>query len=234
MKHFKFFLLVIVAATMVSCNKTENQATGVGDVLIVTKKTGSNTVYGLSLYAYTYSSFQSVKAFSTVQPDKIYTLKSNQGYKTNSYYETPDAEFTTTKPEASTFDFSAVFENGVINGFQDILSDKALPLPIIEKCEYNSTKGQIDVNWTLLADADSYAINIWDGSTLVFGSTELIKTRNNYSISASGGGWANGFTPQSGKTYTVRLLAFLYEPGGDAYNMQASSMIETTVVWGTN
>lgn len=232
MKRIHFYSLVLVAILMASCNKTENQATGVGDAIIIAKQSGTNTVYGISLYAYTFSSFLSVKAVNSAETGKTYSLKPNQGYKTNFYYETPDAEFTTTKPVASTFNFSAVFENGVAQEFQDVLSDKVLPVPVLEKCAYNATTHFLEVEWTLLSDADSYAINILDGSTLVFGSTELAKTIKSYSISASGGGWANGFSPVSGKTYIVKILAFLYEPEGGSYNMQASSVAEKTVDWG--
>ncbi|HAQ21639.1 MAG TPA: hypothetical protein DCR40_20780 [Prolixibacteraceae bacterium] len=196
MKQFNILVILFFAFYISSCSKEESQPTGVGDVLIVTKKSGTNTVYGLSFYAYTFSSFQSVKAVNTTVPDKIYTLKSNQDYKTNFLYETPDAEFTASKPTAATYNFSAVFENGATHEFQDILSDKALSLPVIEKCEYNATKRLLEVSWATLTDADSYAINILDGSTVVFGSAELPNTVKAYSISANGGGWLSGFTPK--------------------------------------
>lgn len=232
MKHFKFIILIMIAGFMASCLKDDNQATGNGDAVIVTKKIGSNTAYGISLYAYTFSSFQSVNAVSSAETGKTYSLKANQGYKTNFYYETPDTEFSTSKPVASTFTFSAVFENGVSNEFQDILSDKVLPLPSIDTCEYNTTKRLLKISWAKVTDADSYAINILDGSTLVFLSTELNNTAKTYSISAIGGGWASDFTPVTGKTYTVRLFAYLYETEFNAYNIQALSEAETTVVWG--
>lgn len=232
MKQFKLIAIVILTLLITSCNKNEDQATGVGDVLIVAKKSGANTVYGISLYAYTFSNFTSVSAVNSIESGTTYTLKSNQGFKTNFYCETPDAAFTTTKPAASTFNFSAVFENGATQVFQDVLSDKVLPLPVFEKCEYNTLKRQLDVSWTAVTDADSYAINILDGTTLVFGSTELANTVKLYSVSANGGGWAADFIPVSGKTYNVRLLAFLYEPQGSAYNVQATSVSETTMIWG--
>lgn len=222
----------MMAVFMASCFKADDQATGVGDALIVTKKTGSNTVYGISLYTYTYSSFQSVKAVSSAETGKTYTLKVNQGYKTNFYYETPEAEFTTTKPAASTFNFSAIFENGVSNEFQDALSDKVLPLPSIDTCKYNSKSGVLEVSWATVAGANSYAISILDGSTTVFGSAELANTSKTFSISANGAGWVSGIKPLSGKTYTVRLLAFLYEAEPNVYNVQATSVAEKTVVWG--
>lgn len=231
MKQFKLFLVLSFAFYLVSCSKEESQPTGVGDAIIVTKKIGTNTVYGLSFYAYTFSSFQNVKAVNTAAPEKTYTLKSHQSYTTNFYYETPDTEFSATKPVAATFTFSAVFENGATHEFQDVITDKVLSVPVIEKCEYNSTTGMLDVSWTALTDADSYAINIYDGSTVVFGSIELANSVKAYSISPNGGGWLNGFSPLSGKTYQVKVLAFLYEPAGGSYDVQATSVAETPVIW---
>ncbi len=232
MKNFKLFTILLFAALMFSCIKSEDNGTGAGDAIIVAKKSGPDTVYGITLYAYTFSSFKSVTAVSTSLPEHTYTLKANQGYKTNFYYETPESELTTTKPAASTYNFSAVFDNGATDEFQDVLSDKVLEVPTIEKCEFNTTLNQLEITWASLTDADSYAINILDGSTAVFGSIELAKTLKSYSIKASGDGWANGFTPVAGHTYTVKLFAFLYENAADAYNVQASSVAETTVNWG--
>jgi hypothetical protein len=234
MKQLKIFLILSLAFYLVSCNKEESQTTGVGDAIIVTKKIGGNTVYGLSFYAYTFGSFQSVKAVNPAAPDKTYTLKAHQSYTTNFYYETPDAEFSATKPVAATFNFSAVFTDGSTQEFQDVLTDKALAVPVIEKCLYNTSTEMLDVSWAALTDADSYAINIYDGSTVVFGSIELANTVKAYSISASGGGWLNGFSPVKGKTYQVKVLAFLYEPSGTSYDVQATSVGESPVIWGTN
>lgn len=234
MRQIKFFVIVLLASLVaVSCNKDEDQATGVGDAIIVAKKSGNATVYGLSLYAYTFSAFKTVKAVNSADPGKTYNLASNQGYKTNFYFETANADFKATKPGAGTVTFSAVFENGVTQDFQDVLSDKALGIPVIEKCQFNTTKGMLDVNWTALTDADSYAINILDGDKTVFGSVEVANTVKSYSVSANGGGWASGFTPESGKTYTVKLFAFLYESGGNSYNVQATSVAEATALWGS-
>jgi len=234
MKQLKIILILFFAFYLVSCNKEETQPTGVGDALIVTKKIGANTVYGLSFYAYTFNVFKTVKVVNTAAPDKTYTLKANQNYTTNFYYETPDAEFLTTKPVGGTYTFSAVFDNDATNDFQDVLTDKVLAVPAIEKCEFNTTKGMLDVSWAEVTDADSYAINIYDGTTVVFGSVELASTIKSYSISANGGGWLNGFTPVAGKSYQVKVLAFLYEPLGSSYNVQATSVAEKDATWGSN
>jgi len=233
MKTHYFFVFILIVLFTTSCNKSEDDGSGTGDAIIIAKKSGTNTVYGVTLYAYSFSPFQSVKATNAVDAAKTYTLKVNQGYKTNYYYETPDAEFTVTKPAATTFNFSAVFENGVTDEFEDNLTDKVLALPTIEKAEYNLTSADLGVTWKSVPDADSYAINVFDGTNLVYSSPELVNTLKYFAVGSSSG-WVAGVTPVSGKTYTVRVLAFLYEPNGDSYNIQAVSMADSDkpIAWG--
>lgn len=238
MKQFMILAIAMTVILMVSCNKSDNEATGTGDAIIVAKQSGTNTVYAISLFAYTYSTFQSVSATSSANASKTYTLVANQGFKTNFYYQPIESEFTTTKPTISTFNFSAVFENGVTQQFQDVLTDKVLPIPTLEKCEYVISNPVLEIyhelalNWTAISDASSYSISIYDGQNLVFGSAELANTVKTFYVSATGGGWAVGFTPVSGKAYTVRLYAYLYEPNGGSFDVQALSYVEKSVVWG--
>ena len=235
MKTIKFFILILITLATTSCNKNEDEATGVGDAIIISKKIGTSpaTVYGYSLYAYTFSSFQSVNAelINNIIAEQVYTLKSNQGYKTSFYYETPDAEFTPTRPTASTFKFSATFENGATDEFEDEVADKVLAVPVIEKTEYNSTDQELGVFWEKVVDANSYAINIFDGSKLVYSSPELVNTVKYFPVGFSSG-WVTGTSPVTDKEYTVRLLAFLYETNGDSYNIQAVSIAEKKITWG--
>ena len=233
MKQLRILAILMAVVLISACNKNEDQATGVGDVMIVSKQVGPNTVYGISMYAYTFSAFSTVKAVSSFDTTKIYMLKSNEGFKESFYFETPDAEFTATKPMASAFNFSATFENGSSQVFDDVLSEKALLPARIDTCEYNTKKHLLRVSWTPVTDAQSYAINIFDGSTLIFGSQELVNTAKAYSVSTNGNGWAPGLTAVNGKTYTVKIFAFLYESDPKAsYNVQALSIAEKTVVWG--
>jgi hypothetical protein len=232
MKSLNFFVLVLITLFMASCNKSKDEGSGTGDAIIVAKKSGTNLVYGVSLYAYSFSPFQSVKATSLADATKTYNLKENRGYKTNFAYEAPDAEFTTSKPVASVYNFSAVFENGVTNEFQDILTDRVLSVPTIEKSVYDVTTTELTTTWASVTDANSYAINILDGTTMVFGSLELVNTIKSFTLSSTSSGWITGVTPVVGKTYTLRLNAYLYEPNGNTYNMQAISIAEKPIVWG--
>ena len=233
MKRIRVFVILLAVILLAACTKKEDQATGTGDVLVVSKQVGSTTVYGLSIFAYTLSSFSSVTAVSSADPSKTYTLVSNGGFKTSFYYETPESEFSTTKPVASTFNFSATFENGVKQVFKNTLTDAILPIPTFEKCAYNATTHQLEMNWTTITEAKSYAINILDGSKIVFHSPELANgAKPAYALRADGGGWEAGFKPENGKTYTVRLFAYMYEPGGGTSNIQSISIADKTVVWG--
>jgi len=232
MKTLQIFALILITLFIASCNKSQDEATGVGDAIIVSKKSGENVVYAYSLYAYSFSPFQSVKAVNSLNASKTYTLKINQTYDTNFYYEIPDTDFTPTKPTVSVFNFSAVFENGATNEFQDEVTDKVLTVPVIKKTEYIATSKELGVNWASVTDADSYAINIFDGSNLVYSSPELVNSLEYFAVGTSGG-WIKDY-PVAGKAYTVRLLAFLYEPSGNSYNIQAVSMADTDkpIVWG--
>ena len=75
MKPLKFFVLVSIALFIASCNKSQDEGSGTGDAIIVVKKSGTNTVYGVSLYAYSFSPFQSVKATSSADATKKLYVK---------------------------------------------------------------------------------------------------------------------------------------------------------------
>lgn len=233
MKQLRIFALLVAVLLMGSCDKGEDEASGTGDAIIVTKQMGGATVYGLSLFAYTYSAFSAVSAVSSVDAEETYTLQSREGFKTSFSYETPEDEFTSTPPVAATYQFSASFENGVNKEFQNTLTEAVLPIPVIEKCAYSDEFHQLELEWALLNGAHSYAVNILEGTTIVFRSLEMKDiSRGAFLLKTTGGGWAADFTPESGKTYTVRLFAYMYEPGGAAFNIQAISIADRAVVWG--
>jgi len=232
MKALKIIPLILLSLLIISCKKENIQSSGIGDVLIISKKSGNDYVFGLSLYAYTFSSFKSITATNTAEPGKTYTLNSNQGYKTSFLYETPDTAYRTTKPLSGTFNFSAIFENGVTQEFQNVLSDKVLSPAIIDTCKYNSTKHLLRLTWKPVTDAESYAINIMNGSTLAYSSPLLPTSQNAVWISSSLNGWTSGNSPVSGKTYKVVVFSYLYEPVKTSYNIQCVSVAESETVWG--
>lgn len=233
MKRLTFLTIGLLSILLLgSCSKDE-EATGIGDAIIISKKTESETIYGLAFYAYTFSSFKTVEATCNNAPAKIYKLESNQGYSTNFYYEMPESEYTTTRPVATTVNFAAVFENGVVQSFQDELSGNILSPLTVNKCKFNTTENHLETTWALSSSASSYSVNILDGTTVVFRGTELANTVGSLNISSSTSGWKTDYTPVTGKTYTIRFSAYLYESSANnAYNLQSISFTDKTVKWG--
>ncbi|MDP3643348.1 MAG: hypothetical protein Q8S54_09190 [Bacteroidota bacterium] len=232
MKPIRNFALLMCAISLVSCLKNPDDIICAGDAMIVSKMAGNNVVYGLSIYTYTNSSFQSVQVVSSADAGKSFSLKSDQGLKTNFIYEMPESEYTATRPAASTYTFTAALTDGTTQVFNDVLSDKVLPIPTIQKCTYNTEMYQLDIAWPVTEGASSYVVFIFNGLSPVFASYELAGTTKSFAVISGGNGWARSFSPETGKTYTVRLYAYLYEDQGNSNNIQAMSFTDQTVVWG--
>lgn len=224
-----FFLALLV---MASCNKSDDEATGTGDVMIVSKRSGANVLYGLSINAYTLSSFSTVSVVGSADPARVYNLKANQGYKTSFLYETPANEMTTSKPAVSTYTFSATFENGVTQQFDDVLLDEALLPSTIDTLKYDAVKKLFRITWSAVTGADSYIVEIMDGATQVLKTRELENTVKAITVNPQPQSAEAGFKPVNGKTYYIRVYAYLYESAISVYNFQALSIVERSIVWG--
>jgi len=231
MSKLKFISGIVLSLVILSCSDPVEENSGLGDALIVSQKSGNSVVYGISLYAYTLTSFKSVSATS-IEPVKSYTLKMNHGHSSSFYYETPEVEFNAKKPDATVFKFQAVYGNGEGNEFQDQISDKVLAPAVIDTCMYIDSKHVLRLNWKPVPEAQSYAINILNDTTLVFGSPELSTKVNAVWINKNSAGWASGFTPEAGKTYKVKVFSYLYESKISPYDMQCVSIGTANAVWG--
>jgi hypothetical protein len=234
MKNLKTLILILSIAFLSSCNKNDGDSTVVGDAIVVAKKSGVNTVYAVAYYAYAYSPLKSVTVQSMLDPSIEVALSSNGTYTTNFLREPEEADFTTTKPSADTYTFSAVFESGNTYETQDVISSIILAPPTIEKCSYNTTKSYAELSWSALTNADSYMISILDSSgAIVFRSSELSNTVTSGYLASSASGWSSGY-PVSGETYTARIYAYNYEDSNNpnSYHIQATSYSEASLVWG--
>jgi hypothetical protein len=232
MKNLKLIFLIILISLAFSCNKSEDSSI-VGDVVAISKKSGTSTVYALAYYAYSYSSLKSVTVTSSLDSSTEITL-SNGGYDTIFLKEPSGSDFSTTKPTAATFTFDATFENGGTYKAYDQLLATILDPPTIESCVYSSTSDGIVLQWTALTNADSYAIIIYDSSNnLIFRSSEFSSSYSKATITESVSTWSS--SPVSGTTYTVRLLAYKYEDSDNpsSYNLQSTSYSDATVTWGS-
>lgn len=233
MKNLKTIILILLVAFS-SCSKDNQDSSVVGDAIVVAKKSGANTVYAMAYYAYAYSPLKSVVVKSMLDPSNQVALVPNGVYTTNFIKEPTNADFSTTKPSANTFTFSAVFESGTTYETEDAITTDILAPATIEKCTYNSTKAYAELSWTALTNADSYVISVIDDSgAIVFRSGELASTVTSGYLSASATGWVSGH-PATGKTYTVRILAYKYEDSAkpNSYHIQSTSYAEASIVWG--
>jgi hypothetical protein len=233
MKNFKLLIFILLAAFSSSCNKDDGDSTVVGDAIVISKKSGTNTVYAIAYYAYAYSTLKSVSVESALDSTMQVDLAANGIYTTNFLKEPTDKDFTTTKPIADTFIFNAVFESGNTYQTKDAITSDILAPINIEECTYNATKSYAELSWTALTNADSYVITVFNSSgTVVFRSAELANTITGVNLSASTSGWTSGY-PVSGDTYTVRILAYKYEDSTNpnAYHIQSTSYSEASIVW---
>jgi hypothetical protein len=233
MNPFRYLIAALLILTLTSCLKVPDENKFIGDAMILCKTDHlQKVVYGLSIYAYTNSSFQSVQVTSSAGPTKLYTLKSDQGSKTNFIYDMPQSEYSTTKPEAATYTFTATLNNGTTQIFTDELTNKVLTVPVLNKCTYNTQLLQLDVAWAATEGASSYAINVLNETTPVFWSNELSASARAFSVISGTNGWATGYIPEYGKTYTLRLFSYMYEDQGNSSNIQSVSYTDKVFVWG--
>lgn len=234
MKQLKIFTLILMVVFLSSCNKDSDDSSVVGDAIIVSKRSGTEVVYGVALYAYAFSSIKTATAVNSISPSEAIPLAANGSYSYNFYKEPSDSEYSVTVPGASIYTFSGVFDSGATFECQDILTSNALVPVTFEKCEYNTASSYAELSWTALANADSYIIYVVDESgTIVFRSSELSNTVVSGTLNSSASGWTSGY-PINGATYTVKIYAFEYEDSSNinSYQLQSTSISESTLVWG--
>lgn len=235
MKNVKPIFLLFILLLAIACNdKNDDDSTVLGDALVVSKKSGNNTVYALTFYAYAYSSLKSVKVTGVVNPISV-DLSTTGNYSSAYFVKEPtDNDFSTTKPSPDTFTFNAEFENGNKYVAQDILTADILEPVTIETCKYNVTNARAEFIWTALSNADSYSISIIDESgNQVFMSNTIANSYTKVYLESNTTGWKTG-DPIAGKTYTVRFFAYKFEDSNnpDSYNVQSTSYSQATLVWG--
>lgn len=233
MRQLKFIFLVLLVAFSAACNKESNDPELEGDTVFVSRRSGTNVVYGTAFYANSLRSLKSVTVVSSTNPSVPISLSVN-GNDIYSFLKEPtEAEYSTTKPVAATYTFNAVFDNGGTFEYKDVQTSNVLAPVTFEKCLYNTSNANAELSWTAQINASSYVIQfINETGVVVFNSSELSNTITSGTLSASAGGWASGY-PKNGDIYTVRIYAFEYENASTAnYQLQASSISDTPIVWG--
>jgi len=235
MKKIKAIIVLLVLSMAISCDKKNDEDTTIsGDVVIVSKKSGDNTVYALAYYAYSFSSMKSVTVTGIANSTQVNLISTSTSASDYFAKEPTDNDFSTTKPLQDTFTFNAVFNSGSTSVAQDDLTSVILDPVTILSCQYNLANARAEFSWSALANADSYSIAILDDSgKIVFVSNAFANTNTQVNLTASTSGWSAN-NPATGKTYTVRIFAYKYEDSTNftSDNIQSTSYSQSTVVWG--
>lgn len=233
MRQLKFISLILLVVFSSSCNKEPEDPTVEGDTVFVSRRSGTNVVYGVAFYANSLSSLKSVTVVSSANPSGTLSLSAN-GDDTYSFKREPtEPEYSATKPQAATYTYNAVFDDGLTSEYKDIQTSDVLDPVTFEKCLYNTTNSYAEFKWTALTNANTYVIQlINETGTIVFNSSELLSTVTSGTLSSTAGGWNSGY-PKNGEIYTVRIYALEYEDASGAnYQMQATSISDSTITWG--
>lgn len=231
MKKLSFAILASLA-TLISCNKNEESATAVGDVYMVTQRSGENILYGLSIHAYSFYAFSSVTVSPDAEPGTTYHLQAYPGFKTDFYYDTPELELSTEKPATGNYHFITNFESGKTDVADDYLSADFLVPPVIKECSYDVSTQKATIEWENVTGADLFVIKLYEGDELVFLSPALDPTVTKVDFTGTGSSWGQDYTPTEGTNFVARVSAFKYEAGGDSYNVQASTFADESLFWG--
>lgn len=219
-------------AVLTSCNKNEESVTAVGDVYVVTQRSGENILYGLSIHAYSFYAFSSVTVIPDTEPGTTYHLQSYPGFKTDFYYDTPESELTAVMPATGNYHFAANFENGKTDVADDVLSADFLIPPVIKECSYNTTTQKATIEWESVTGADLFVIKLYEDDELVFLSPAIDPKITEVEFSGTNSSWGKDYTPTAGTVFKARISAFKYETGGDSYNVQASTFADENLLWG--
>lgn len=231
MKKLSFAILACLA-TLISCNKSEESATAVGDVYIVTQRSGENILYGLSIHAYSFYPFSTVTVSPDAEPGTTYHLQAYPNFKTDFYYDTPELDLSTEKPVTGNYHFIANFESGKTDVTDDNLTADYLIPPVIKECSYDISTQKATIEWEAVAGTDLYVIKLYDDDELVLLSPALDPTVTKVEFTGTSTSWGQDYTPTEGTNFVARVSAFKYETGGDSYNVQASTFADDNLFWG--
>lgn len=229
-----FGALLIASITIIACNDNEAKKSVAGDAYMVSQLVGQDTLFGISIHAYSLYPMSSVIVTPENDNENSYSLQSYPGFKTDFYYDTPASQLSKQKPATGNYHFEARFETGEYHTDDDILGSEVLFPPKVETCSYDATKKQALIEWKTVTGADVYVVKLYKQDTLVFLSAAIPPEYKKVAFDANSSSWGKDFIPKAGTNFQARISAFKYEAGGDNFNVQASTSSDATLIWGNN
>lgn len=225
---------LLLGAFLWACDDGESTAPFqvIGDVFVVKKQINGETRFARAYYAYgTYP----ITSAEVLTPDqqKLTLLQSENGGRTH-YKEPANNDFTTNMPPEGTYTFSVINEE-IKHTATDILNFSNMDIATIGSTSYNQVQQVLTVNWDAVENAESYLVKLVDsnGNTLFLG-TLVNSSRLSYVIGTNTGAWTG--SAESGKSYTLQVLAFKYEDAATSsnyqYNIEEATIAEKDIIWG--
>lgn len=222
-------ILTILIFIFSACQRKDPELSGFGDAFIKVEVVGSDTLYGLALHAFSFTSFASVEV---TQGDRLYTLEPYLGFEQDYLYMTPVKEMSATRPPAGEYQFNALYEDGRTMVFSDRLYTSVARPARITECRYNRDSQLAEIAW--LADQHNDAYNIKAFHTngeLLFVSRVYNNDSDYYAFGRNTQGWQTGNLPVNGQELIIEITAYLNQPETKGEKLQSIALSRQSLIW---
>lgn len=237
MRKFENFVFVLLSALLlVSCfgDEAEEAFDASSDAYIIKKYVGDEAVYGTVFYTYANQIMRSVSASEMGGSGEKINLTQDPGSLYTMSKKPQSSDFKPYPSAANEYLFEIVSESGVNKENYDFLSHDDIEIAEITKAGFNDIGKLLEIEWTAVEGADGFVVKIQNEEGInISVSPGFDPDILDYTINVVLEDWL--IVPESGKTYTIQIHAFAYEPeyeeGYQFYNIQEVSIAETPIVW---
>ncbi len=225
----KFLLLAAFAFILGGCLRDDPELSGFGDAFIRVEVSGSDTLYGIGLHAFSYTNFSSVEVNIG---EIIYILAPYLEYRQDFVFETPKEELTTIRPQEGEYIFNALYPDGRSMVFSDRLyTSFARPVRITE-CRFNRDTNVAEIAWLADKRNDAYNIKVFNAEgDLLFVSLLYNNDSDYYAFGRNTQGWQTSNLPLAGQELLVEISAYLNQPDTKGEKLQSIAFSRHSLIW---
>jgi len=219
---FNSLLFIVLAVSLLSCEKQEDEKVAFGDVIVRSFNRGDSIVYGVCYYAYSYDKMKEVSV--TKEGTTVETMLDSTEYRFTFSYLPDSSEYSSAKPGKSKYTFNVVFDDGLQYETYDILDSVALTPPVIKEYNFDADDGKLLLDWEALTNADLYRVILEnEKEEVVFQSDFINASQSFFWIATSSNGWLTDKQPDGGEKYRAIIVAYQYEAIASAFDLQSIS-----------
>jgi len=225
----KYLLFPVFAFFASGCIQEDPELSGFGDAFIRVEVSGTDTLYGLGLHAFSYTNFSSVEV---TKAEKIYSLAPYLGLHQDFIYETPKEQLASIPPQDGDYIFNALYADGRTMNFTDrLFTSVARPVRITE-CRYNRDTDLAEIAWLVDKRNDAYNIKVFNSSgELLFVSRVYNNDSDYYAFGRNTQGWQTSNRPMAGQALLVEISAYLNQPETKGEKLQSIAFSRHSLIW---